>query len=104
MLKGMSFEFLYGFASVYDSWVKAKISDATRSCWEDRGCNGSVSWHVCSCRNCLCVCVVGVHLSMGGPEWDIGKEMGLLWRSHCRLLTAWDCVILMFSSDWCLYS
>ena len=35
MLKGMSFAFLYGFASVYDSWVEAKISDATRSCWED---------------------------------------------------------------------
>ena len=57
---------IYGFASVYDSWVETKISDAPRSRWEDLGCNGSVSWHVCSCSNCLCACVVGVHLSIYG--------------------------------------
>ena len=42
MLKGMSFAFVYSFACVIDSWVEAKISDATRSCSEDLGCNGSV--------------------------------------------------------------
>ena len=31
MLKGMSFEFLCGFASVNDSWVEAKIYDVIKS-------------------------------------------------------------------------
>ena len=57
MLKGMSFAFIYGFASVNDSWVEAKRYIYMMLLKVgDRGCNGSVSWHyVVAATVCACV-------------------------------------------------